>query len=93
MDRTGIILVTTEHYFRAVCYEIEKKMKLIFVVLFATLVVLINETYSLPNASDAEIAEIEAARIVKRGLFDCPHNCWGKVGELNKNIFYADQLL
>lgn len=57
--------------------------KLIFAVLIITLAVSINQSYSLPNASETEIGEVKAARIVKRGLFDCPHNCWGNVGKLN----------
>lgn len=64
--------------------------KSIFVVLIVTLAVFINQSYSLPNASESEIDaseaaidEVEVARIVKRGLFDCPHNCWGNVGKLN----------
>lgn len=50
--------------------------------LFVTLAVFIDQSNSLPNASEAEIAEVEDAGIVKRGIFDCPHNCWGKVRKL-----------
>lgn len=57
--------------------------KFIFVVLIVTLAVFINQSYSLPNDSEAEINEFKLAKIVKRGLFDCPHNCWGNVGKFN----------
>lgn len=60
--------------------------QLIFVVLFVTLVVLVCQSYSLPSVSESEIAEIKEVRIVKRGILDCPHNCWGSICKLNKEL-------
>lgn len=55
--------------------------KFVFVALIVTLAVFISQSYSLPNDSETGIDEADSARIVKRGLFDCPHNCWGNVGK------------
>lgn len=48
------------------------------VALFLLLVVIVQSASPSTNAE----GEVEGeSRIVKRGLFDCPHDCWGDVCE------------
>lgn len=61
----------------------------VFAVLIVTLAVLVSQSYSMPPSfSEAETAEIDEVRMVKRGFFDCPHNCWGNISKLNIGLCY-----
>lgn len=55
----------------------------VVVVVIVTLVVFVSQSYSIPSIPEDEMAQIHEARIVKRGFFDCPHNCWGNISKLN----------
>lgn len=49
-------------------------------VQIAALLLLLAAIVQSASASTNE--EGESRVIVKRGIFDCPHDCWGAVGEL-----------
>ncbi len=53
----------------------------VFAILIVTLAMFVNQSYSIPTVSEAEMVGIHGGRIVKRGFFDCPHNCWGNISK------------
>lgn len=72
----------------------KQKMKVLrhfvqIAALFLLLTVIVQSASTSPNAA-GEGGEVES-RIVKRGIFDCPHDCWGDSCEWN--FFFLFELV